>query len=662
MYRYGYVFRSGDTHLHTIYSFDAGAGGTRLTPADSYEFARGNEVIIDAGQPVKLSRPLDFLVVTDHSDGLGAFGQFLFNPPTDCGADQEQVDTWHEMTIAGGDEAAQASSEIVAAFSQGVAPLCIFPSAEEFQIFWQEIIDAAEAYNDPGNFTAVIGYEWTSLLGGNNLHRNVIYRDNGDKANQLVPFTTDQSTNPEDLWDWMQAYEDKTGGDVLAIPHNGNLSNGLMFAEIDHNGNPLTEDYAQRRQLWEPIYEVTQVKGTSETHPEISPDDEFADFEVAGWDIGNLDLSFPKPTDPEARKAMFEHEYARPALKNGLKFEESLGANPFKFGLAGATDSHIAVSAVEENSYMGKFPNEAPSAERAAENHGLGRFGWQYGASGFMGVWATENTRKALFDAMERREVYGSTGPRMTVRFCGGWNFTDSDLDPAPELMAAAGYNKGVPMGSDLPPAPPVPLIDPAPPIPSPTFMVAAQKDSDSYGANLDRIQIVKGWLNADGTTEEKIFDVAWSGDRTPIDGKVPAIENTVDTETATWDTSSGTDYLATVWTDDEFDPTQRAFYYARVLEIPTPRWTDYDKAFYGDEWCAEAKAEDPTACDDIPLTLQERAYTSPIWYSPATVAMESTSESAQPAKKGDLLKMWVRKIFGTQSFSTLRNIIQLSR
>ncbi|NEO80002.1 DUF3604 domain-containing protein [Moorena sp. SIO4G3] len=618
----------GDTHLHTVYSFDAGAAGTRLGPADSYEFALGNEVMTDAGQPVKLSRPLDFLVVTDHSDGLGAFQQFLFNPPTDCGADQEQVDTWHEMVVAGGDEAAQASSEIIAAFSQGKAPLCIFPSAEEFQTFWQEIIDAAEAYNDPGNFTAVIGYEWTSLLGGNNLHRNVIYRDNGDKAKQLIPFTTDQSTNPEDLWNWMQAYEDKTGGDVLAIPHNGNLSNGLMFAEIDHNGNPLTENYAERRQLWEPIYELTQIKGTSETHPEISPDDEFADFEVAGWDLGNLDMSFLKPTDPEARKAMFEHEYARPALKNGLKFEASLGANPFKFGLAGATDSHIALPAVEENSYMGKFPNEAPSAERAIEQASLGRFGWQYGASGYMGVWATENTRKALFDAMERREVYGTSGPRMVVRFFGGWDFTNSDLDLD---LAEVGYDKGVPMGSDM---------TRMPEGKTPTFLVAALKDP--LLGNLDRIQIIKGWLDADGNTQEQVYDVVWSGDRVPdaTTGKLPEVGNTVNTDTAEWTNTIGAVDLAQVWTDPDFDPTQRAFYYARVLEIPTPRWTDYDKAFYGDEWCAEAKAEDTTACDDIPLTLQERAYTSPIWYSPAKT-INLPSLPAQPAENVSHEDFW---------------------
>ena len=634
----------GDTHLHTVYSFDAGAAGTRLEPADAYEFALGNEVITDAGQPVKLSRPLDFLVVTDHSDGLGAFSQFLFTPPTDCGADQEQVDTWHEMIVAGGDEAAQASSEIIAAFSQGILPLCVFPSVEEFQESWEKIIDAAEAYNAPGHFTAVIGYEWTSLLGGNNLHRNIIYRDNGDKAKQLIPFTTDQSTNPEDLWDWMQAYEDATGGDVLAIPHNGNLSNGLMFAEIDHNGNPLTSDYAQRRQLWEPIYEVTQIKGTSETHPEISPDDEFAFFEVAGWDLGNLDMSFGKPTDPEARKAMFEHEYARPALKNGLKLEASLDANPFKFGLAGSTDSHIALSAVEENSYMGKFPNEAPSAERAIEDHGIGRLGWHYGASGYMGVWATENTRKALFDAMERREVYGTTGPRIIVRFFGGWDFTDSDLDLD---LDEVGYDKGVPMGSDM---------TRMPEEKTPTFLVAALKDP--LRGNLDRIQIIKGWLDADGNTQEKVYDVVWSDAdlRQPdANGKLPPVGSivnpdvtdpsndtgTVNTDTAEWTNTIGEVELTQVWTDPDFDPTQRAFYYARVLEIPTPRWTDYDKAFYGDEWCSE----DPDACKDIPLTLQERVYTSPIWYSPAQVAIFPTPLPAQPVENLSHEEFWDRII-----------------
>lgn len=605
----------GDTHLHTIYSFDAGGAGTRLGPADAYEFAQGNEVITDAGQPVRLSRPLDFLVIADHSDGLGFFPQLVSSPPTDCGADQEQVDKWHEMTVAGGNQAIQAGAEINDALRQQKLPSCLIPSLQEFRTFWHEIVDTAETYNEPGNFTTIIGYEWTSMPDGNNLHRNVIYRDNGDKAKQLLPFTTQlptDNTNPENLWNWMQRYENRTGGDVLAIPHNGNVSNGLMFAETDLDGNPLTEDYAQRRQLWEPIYEVTQIKGTSETHPEISPDDQFADFEVAGWDNGNLNLSEEKPTDPEERKEMFEHEYARPALKTGLKLEASLGANPFKFGIAGSTDSHISLSAVEENSFMGKFPNEAPSAERAvAEIENIGRLVWQYGASGFMGVWAPENTRKALFDAMERREVYGTTGPRMMVRFFAGWDFNDSDLDLD---LAKVGYDKGVPMGSDM---------TPMPTEKTPTFLVAALKDA--LGANLDRIQIIKGWLDAEGNTHEKIYDVAWSDNRaisSDADGsKLSPVGNTVDTETATYTNTIGDEQLETVWSDPDFDPSQRAFYYARVLEIPTPRWTDYDKAFFGDEWCAKAQAEDSTACDDIPLTLQERAYTSPIWYSPATVA-----------------------------------------
>ena len=316
---------------------------------------------------------------------------------------------------------------------------------------------------------------------------------------------------------------------------------------------------------------------------------------------------------------MFEHEYARPALKNGLKLEASLGYNPFKFGLAGAIDSHIALPAVEENSYMGKFPDEAPSAKRAtARIRNVSRFGWQYGASGFMGVWTPENTRKALFDAMERREVYGTTGPRMVVRFFGGWDFNDSDLDLD---LAEVGYNKGVPMGSDL---------THIPPEKTPTFLVAALKDA--LGANLDRIQIIKGWLDAEGNTHEKIYNVAWSGDRTPrpITGDLPDVGSTVDTKTATYTNAIGDEQLETVWTDPDFDPSQRTFYYARVLEIPTPRWTDYDKAFFGDEWCAKPKR--PKVCDDIPLTLQERAYTSPIWYSPAkTIALPN--QPAQPVE-----------------------------
>ncbi|NEP34763.1 MAG: DUF3604 domain-containing protein [Moorea sp. SIO3B2] len=609
----------GDTHLHTVYSFDAGAAGTLLTPEDSYRFARGEEVLTDGGEQVQLSRPLDFLAVTDHTDQLGSYLQFVNEPPEDCDTpeDQAQIDEWHDMVTSGDpQDAADAQVEIVAAFSQGTIPGCMLQTAQQYRTAWEDEVNWAEEFNDPHKFTAVIAYEWTSLDKGNNLHRNVIFRDNSYKAKQLVPKTTEDGTDPELLWKWMENYEDTTGGDVLAIPHNGNLSNGEMFADLDARGVPISRNYAELRQRWEPLYEVIQIKGAGETHPDLSPDDEFASFEIAGWDNGNLDLSAPETPD------MYEHEYARAALKNGLNFEEDLGANPFKFGMVGSTDSHIGISGVEENSFMGKFPSYTPSAHRAAhvskpscftkdqdgncvpEDPEVNRFGWQYGAAGFVGVWAEANTRESLFDAMARREVYATSGPRMIVRFFGGWDFTSEDVSRNP---ADVGYAKGVSMGSDL---------TSMPEGKAPTFLVAALKDP--IRGNLDRIQIVKGWLE-DGQTKEKVYDVVWSGDREPdaTTGKLPPVGNTVNTDTAEWTNTIGAVELAEVWTDPDFDPTQRAFYYARVLEIPTPRWTDYDKAFYGNEWCAE----DPAACNDIPLTLQERVYTSPIWYSPETVA-----------------------------------------
>ena len=607
----------GDLHLHTVYSFDAGADGTRLGPVDSYRFARGEEVTTETGEKVRLSRPLDFLAVTDHSDGLGTLEALLAEPDADlqakCGEDYAQVKEWKDAIEAGGQAAADAAGEIVAAFANGESPPCLLELAD-FQTAWDEEIQAAEDYNDPGDFTAFIGYEWTSLITGNNLHRNVIYRDAGDKATQVLPYITQApygSTDPEKLWDWMESYETSTGGNVLAIPHNGNLSNGLMFDNVDSYGQPLSATYAQRRQLWEPIYETIQIKGTGETHPLLSPDDEFAGFEVAGWDFTNLDGSIDKPTDPELLKEMYEREYSRAALKNGLNWESQLGTNPFKFGLIGSTDSHIAISAVEENSYFGKFVSEAPSPHRAMYESGIGRVGWQYGSAGYVGVWARENTRESLFDAMERREVYATSGSRMVVRLFGGWDFTADDVGRNP---GDVGYEKGVPMGSDL---------SAAPTGQSPTFLVAALKDP--IRGNLDRIQIIKGWLDpTTGTTDEKVYDVVWSDGRQLVDGKLPPVGSvvdpgitdpttdpgTVDTDTATWTNTIGAAELATVWKDPEFDPTQRAFYYARVLEIPTPRWTNYDEVFFG--------KDEVGLTPEAPRTLQERAYTSPIWYSPA--------------------------------------------
>ncbi|MFM7220022.1 MAG: DUF3604 domain-containing protein [Nodosilinea sp.] len=581
----------GDTHLHTVYSFDAGTAGTRLTPADAYRFARGEEVTTNTGQRIRLSRPMDFLVVTDHSDGLGAFNKLLQGTPEILADPQARA--WHEAVNTGGEAAARAQVELVQAFGEGTISPVLLPTPADFKTAWEDEIDTAETFNVPGLFTALIGYEWTSVPGGDNLHCNVIYRDNGDRARQLLPQTTAQSTDPETLWDWMQTYEEKTGGDVLAIPHNGNLSSGLMFADTTYSGAPLTANYAKRRQLWEPLYEIIQMKGTSETHPLLSTVDEFANFEIAGWDNGNLDLSVAN------QPAMLEHEYIRSALKNGLKFEQSLGINPFKYGFAAGSDTHTGLSSIEENNYSGKFPAYEPNPERSGhiskDNPALNlvRYGWQYGAAGWVGVWARENTREALFDAMERREVYATSGPRMTVRLFGGWDFRPQDIRRNP---GDVGYAKGVPMGSDL---------RQAPRGKAPSFLVAALKDPIS--ANLDRVQIVKGWLDNRGETQEKIYDVAWSGARQPgADGKLPPVGNTVNPGTAEWTNAIGAVELATVWTDPDFDPSQRAFYYARVLEIPTPRWTTYDQVRFQQTLPAE-----------VPLTIQERCYTSPIWYSP---------------------------------------------
>ena len=584
----------GDTHLHTDLSFDAGAAGCRLGPRDAYRLAKGEEVTASSGQPVKLSRPLDFLVVADHSDNMGFFPDFLAGKPELLADPQGRK--WYDMIQTG--KGGEAAWEIVMSFSQGKFPKALeyAPGTPGFRSTWKAIIKAAEEANDPGRFTAFIGYEWTSLAAGNNLHRNVIFRDNGDKASTIEPYTTTKplgSNNPRDLWKWMAGYEQKTGGNVLAIAHNGNLSNGTMFPLIESfNGKPIDREYAETRAKWERLYEATQMKGDGETHPFLSPNDEFANYER--WDKGNLDLS-------EAKKPeMLEFEYARAALRNGLKLEQELGANPYKFGMVGSTDSHTALTAVEEDNFFGKISSSEPSAERAMHPFmknpklGLKIMGWETTASGYAGVWATDNTREALWDAMERKETYATTGPRMIVRFFGGWEFVAADANT--RSPATVGYQKGVPMGGDLQQL--VPGM-------SPTFLVAALKDP--IGANLDRIQIIKGWLDAKGETHEKVYDVVWSGDRKPdAKGKLPSVGDTVDVPNATYSNTIGATELIKVWKDPEFDASQRAFYYVRVLEIPTPRWTAYDAKYFGVKMPPE-----------VTMKLQERAYTSPIWYTP---------------------------------------------
>ena len=580
----------GDTHLHTSYSTDAGMLGNLLGPEEAYRFALGKEVVSSTGVRAKLMRPLDFLVIADHAENLGLAPMISVSNPqllkTKFG---RKV---HDLVKSGKIfEAYSAWGEYMAA---GEDPL---NDDNLMRSMWENITTAAEKYNKPGEFTALIGYEWTSSPGGNNLHRNVIFRDGKDKADQVLPFSQYDSTDPEDLWNWMASYEKTTGGKILALAHNGNLSNGLMFDDVTlTDKKPLTHDYAKRRMRWEPLYEVTQIKGDGETHPLLSLNDEFADYGT--WDKGSF-ASAKKP-------GMIEKEYAREALKQGLKFEQELGANPFKFGMVGSTDSHTSLATAEENNFFGKVSLLEPSAkpERFYEKI-TGRIPdpegkdytilhYQSLASGLAAVWARDNTREELFDAMKRKEVYATTGTRMTVRFFGGWDYKDKDV-LSPDFVDI-GYGKGIPMGGDL---------TNAPKGKSPSFMILALKDPD--GANLDRIQIIKGWLDKEGSLNEKVYDVALSDNRKAgKDGKAPPVGNTVDIKNATYSNSIGDTVLSVVWTDPAFNPKERAFYYVRVLEIPTPRWTTYDAAFYG--------VELPKG---VPASQQERAYTSPIWYTP---------------------------------------------
>jgi len=576
----------GDTHLHTAVSVDAGTMN-RIGQEDAFRFARGEEVTTTHGLQAKLSRPLDFLVIADHAEMYGLMPQLL-------SGDQEILSTetgkrWYgELTSGDSDKVFATAMEIVGSLSGDVPPI---KSDKAVRDAWRNYTALADKYNDPGRFTALIGYEWTAI-GGDNLHRNVIFRGDSSDANKTIPFSQFDSKNPEDVWKHLAAFEKETGAEVLAIPHNGNLSNGRMFRVETFDGQPLTKELAALRAQYEPLVEVTQIKGDSETHPFLSPNDEFADYET--WDKSNLNGTEAKTDD------MFQWEYTREALKTGLKLGDKLGVNPYKFGMIGSTDAHTSLAAVEEENFFGKHSGVEPEPHRwehvviEAPDPKFTIKGWQQAAGGYAGVWAKENTREAIFDAMKRKETYATTGPRMTVRFFGGWDFDEDDTKT--RLPAAAGYGKGVPMGGDL---------SAAPDGKAPSFLVAAAKDP--YSGNLDRIQIVKGWMNADGKTEEKVYDVVWSDDRKPgADGKLPPVGNTVDVENATWSNSIGEPEMITVWTDPDFDPNQRAFYYARVIEIPTPRWTAY-----------EAKRFDVDMTDEVPMTTQERAYTSPIWYTP---------------------------------------------
>ncbi len=581
----------GDTHFHTDLSFDAGLVGTTLDMHAGYRFARGEKVISNTGQPVQLIRPLDFLVITDHAELIGLAPMLHASDPLLL------ADPWgkwaHERFNAGQDGRMELFQNIVKLSTiEGTNP---FSSDAAARSIWQRFIKVADTYNEPGRFSAMTGFEWTSTPKGDNLHRVVMFADGADKTSQILPFSMFDSEDPEDLWKFLAAYEAKTGGRAIAPAHNGNISNGLMFLDKTFKGAPLTRAYAEARLRWEPLYEVTQIKGDGETHPLLSPEDEFADYET--WDVSNIAGSAPKK--PE----MLQYEYGRSALKLGLKLGKELGVNPFKFGLFGASDTHTALATTREENYFGKYQNTEPSPKRhgheviPADNPKLRILTSQEAASGLMAAWARENTREEIFDAMKRKEVYATTGTRIRVRVFAGWDF-EADEVSRPDFIAQ-GYRRGVPMGGDL---------TGAPQGGAPRFMIRALRDPD--GANLDRVQLIKGWLDDQGGTHERIYDVVVSdGRKIGADGRAKdPVGSTVDVDKATYTNTIGEAVLGAHWQDPEFDPAQHAFYYVRVLEIPTPRWTTYDAAFYG--------IKRP---DNVPATIQDRAYTSPIWYTPKT-------------------------------------------
>ena len=578
----------GDMHFHTELSFDAGLIGTSLDAHDGFRMARGEKVISNTGQPVQLIRPLDFLVITDHAEMMGLAPAIRESNPLLL------ADPWgkwvHERFNAGQEGRMEAFGSIIEKGTTGINP---FDSDELTRSIWGEFVRIADDYNEPGRFTAMAGFEWSATPSGDNLHRVVVFEDGAEKTGQTLPFSMFDGDEPRDLWKYLEIYEDKTGGNALAIPHNGNLSNGLMFADKMPSGEPIDTAYAAARIRWEPIIEVTQIKGDGEAHPFLSTEDEFADYET--WDVGNLDGSAAK------EEWMLQYEYGRSALKLGLKLGQDLGVNPYKFGLTGATDTHTALATSREENFFGKYQQTEPSPDRhnheviPADDPALRILTSQEVASGLTAVWARENTRQALFQAMKRKEVYATTGTRIRVRVFGGWDFEPDDVVRADFIDQ--GYRRGVPMGGSL-------ISRPEDEVPS--FMIRALRDPD--GANLDRLQIIKGWLDKDGELQERIYDVAVSdGRKIGDDGRATEeVGNSVDVATASYTNSIGDAVMAAHWSDPDFDPGESAFYYVRVLEIPTPRWTTFDAAFFGID-----------LPDTVPPTIQDRAYTSPIWYEP---------------------------------------------
>ena len=602
----------GDTHLHSSWSPDAGGSGNRnISPEQAYRFARGETVISHSGEPVALSRPLDFLVVADHSEAMGLFPLLLEQNETLLAT--ANGERWAN-TLAGGGWG-DIGLEFGRSLNKGQNPFGTEEARNTLsRTMWDRVTANADRFNQPGVFTAFIGYEWSSMPAGANLHRIVVFRDAADKAGKVLPFSSIDSEDPAELWRYLARYEKDTGGRVLAIPHNSNLSAGRMFETTEFDGGRMTPEYADTRRRWEPLVEATQIKGDSETAPFLSPEDEFADY-------GTWDTSAGMVPNKAHEDRMYPGEYVRTALAGGMAIANQIGSNPFEFGLIGSTDAHTGLATADDDNFWGKFSTNEPPRRNlkggwadfdlapdspmkgylAALSHNgeiiESAAAWKLVSSGYAAVWARENTREALFDAMRRRETYATTGPRMAVRFFGGWDFEEPDAS-APDL-ARVGYAKGVPMGGML--------SQQVNPSARPSFLVSVLRDPE--GANLDRVQIIKVWADKAGQRKERIFDVAVS-DARPIDRdgrcRTP-VGNTVNAANATYTNTIGEALLSAVWQDPEFDPAQRAGYYVRALQIPTPRWSTYDAARLGVE-----------LIDKIGPSIQNRAYTSPIWYTPA--------------------------------------------
>ena len=601
----------GDTHLHTSYSFDAYLNKNQTADPDTaYRWAKGVPVVHAYNRArVQLETPLDFLVVSDHaelmgviramnsgtadSEDLGLVGNLkrwfavkVLNRAIESGEGSDVFNSILPVTAEnpGGDPVADPANELATGtFGDTLAT--------ETNA-WHEIVDAAERHNTPGEFTTFIGWEWSSIPTGANLHRIVFTPDGSDAAKQFVPYGSDQSQYPEDLWQWLEDTQAKTGARFIAMPHNSNISKGYMYADTTLKGDDISAEYARRRLQWEPVSEVTQIKGDSETHPAVSPDDEFADFETYTHYIqqGSEEYS-PKAAD-----------YARSALRLGLELEQEIGANPYQFGMIGSTDSHSGLASAEEHNFWGKFARDSTPETKISKDAiggsdgGRNVTGWDMSASGLAAVWAKENTREEIFAAFQRKEVYATTGTRLQVRVFGGWSFSPEALESTD--FASAGYANGVPMGGTLDSA------NRPEEQGAPQMMIQALKDPKN--ANIDRVQVVKGWVDRQGKTFERVYNVAWSGDRQlDADGRLPAVGSTVDLASGRFENTIGEEQLATVWTDPDFNAEHSAFYYVRVLQIPTPRHSLLD-----------GLALQIGVPKQGPATIQERAYTSPIWYS----------------------------------------------